>query len=135
MEDTASAESRPEGRETAEKAMSLARLIEEHKGRDTVVLDMRGINSWTDFFILSTVTSSTHLKGLLKHIKDGALGLGIELLRKHSGSDSDEWSFIDLGDMVIHLMTERTRDFYELERLWHQAKVAYRGGGAQPSPT
>jgi ribosome-associated protein len=135
MEDIASAEDRHDVRGAAAKAMDIARLIDEHKGRDTIVLDMRGLNSWTDFFILSTVTSSTHLKGLLKHIKDGALGLGIELLRKHSGSDSDEWSFVDLGDIVIHLMTERTRDFYELERLWHQAKVAYRSVGAPAQNT
>jgi ribosome-associated protein len=129
MEDIAFNEGSNGGLGTEKMAMELAKLIDEHKGRDTVALDMRGLNSWTDYFILSTVTSSTHLKGLLKHIKDGARDRGMDLLRKHSGSDDDEWSFVDLGDIVIHLMTERTREFYELERLWHLAKVAYRSGG------
>jgi ribosome-associated protein len=107
-------------------AVELAREIGLHNGRDAVALDLRGQSSWTDFFVISTVTSSAHLKGLLKRIKDFTRERGLETFGKQAGADGDEWSFVDCGDLVVHLMSERARAFYDLERLWFQAGVLYR---------
>ncbi len=113
-----------------DEAVALAHLLEEHKGRDAMALDLRGLNSWTDFFVIATATSSTHLKGLMRHVKERVRELGIEVLHGHSSVEDDEWSFMDLGDVVVHVMSESARSFYELERLWHQAKIPYRGGSS-----
>jgi ribosome-associated protein len=108
-----------------EKAASLGGLLREHKGQDVCVLDLRGINNWTDFFIIATVTSKTHMDGLERHIKDFCHEKKIEILgssRKNKAADisgaDDEWRLIDLGSFVIHLMNRRMREFYDLERLW-----------------
>jgi ribosome-associated protein len=117
MEDTL-----PEDSKTT--ALALAALIREHRGGDVVVMDLRDINSWTDFFVVATVSSSTHVQGLQRHIKEYAREKGIDILRRHRKiSSDDEWSLIDLSTIVIHLMTAKSRSFYELERLWSAAAI------------
>ena len=107
-------------------AIELGKLLTSHKGGGAVVMDMRRLNFWTDFFVIATVTSSTHLSGLDRHIKDYVYGNGLEILRR-SGKPTvdDEWILIDMGDIVIHLMTARARSFFELERLWSSASFIY----------
>ncbi|MDR0496641.1 MAG: ribosome silencing factor [Treponema sp.] len=112
-------------------ALELGKLLDDHHGGEVVVLDMRALNFWTDFFIISTVTSSTHLLGLERHIKEFVRNNDLEILHrsrkppKEAGLDSDEWCLLDLGDIVIHLMTVKARQFFELERLWGAAPLIY----------
>ena len=108
------------------QAIELGKLLADHNGGDVIVLDMRQLNFWTDFFVIATVTSSTHLGGLDRHIKEYVRENDLEIVRRSGkpGND-DEWNLIDLGNMVLHLMTSRTREFYELERLWSSAPVIY----------
>jgi len=120
-------------------AVELGKLLDDHKGGDVVVMDMRPINFWTDFFVIATVTSNTHLMGLERHIKEFAREKDIEILRRSRRPEtnaeqrsteqrSDEWSLIDLGTIVIHLMAAKTRSFFELERLWNAAPLIYQAG-------
>jgi len=96
----------------------IACLLREHKGQDVSLLDLREINNWTDFFIIATVTSIAHMDGLERHIKEFCAENEIDILGSSRKSADDEWRLIDLGQTIIHLMTSRVRDFYELERLW-----------------
>lgn len=100
----------------------LAALIKEHKGQSVALLDLRQINNWTDFFIIATATSKTHMDGMEKFVKEYCRENEIEILgrsRPSSQKDTnDEWRLIDLGWAVIHLMTDNAREFYDLERLW-----------------
>jgi len=106
-------ESQPENH-----AFFLGDLLKEHKGQAVSVMDLRGINNWTDFFIIATVTSETHTDGLERHIKNYCRENEIEILGSSRKSTDNEWRLIDLGFIIIHLMTERAREFYDLERLW-----------------
>ena len=109
------------------KAVELGKLLNDHRGADVVVLDMRALNFWTDFFVIATVTSDTHLSGLERHIKDYSAEKGLEILhRSRRPEQDDEWCLLDLGGIIIHLMTERARSFFELERLWSAALVIYK---------
>ena len=108
-------------------ALELGKLLEDHNGKEVIVMDMTTLNFWTDFFIIATVTSNTHLAGLERHIKDFIHEKGLEILHRSRRPDvDDEWCLLDLGGIVIHLMTATTRDFFELERLWNAASVIYR---------
>jgi ribosome-associated protein len=114
----------------AETALALGSLLREHKGGDVQVLDLRELNAWTDFFVIATVTSGAHLGGLERHVKEFSRDQGIEIQRRsrkpraESGSSPvDEWCLIDLGPIVVHLMTPQARSFYELERLWSAAPL------------
>ena len=113
-------------------AIEIGKLLHEHKGGKVVVMDMRTLNFWTDFFIIATVTSNTHLSGLERHIKEFSRERELEILRfsrkpeKNAESyNTDEWRILELPGMVIHLMAAKTRSFFELERLWNAAPLIY----------
>ena len=112
-------------------AREFGKLLDAHHGAQVVVMDMRSLNFWTDFFVIATVTSNTHLMGLERHVKDLARERDVEILRRSRkpGSDgelrSDEWCILDLGGIVIHLMSAKVRSFFELERLWSTAPLVY----------
>ena len=102
-------------------AAALGELLRDHKGADVLVLDLRDMGTWTDFFVIATTTSNTHMDGLDLHIKEFCDERGIDILRrsrKPEGDVDDEWRIIDLGPIVIHLMNSRARAFYDLERLF-----------------
>ena len=110
-----------------DEAMVLGDLLREHKGADVLVLDVRPLSDWTDFFIIATAGSNTHLDGLERHTREFCRERNIQInsrsrkpaaRRAVSGAGDDEWRLIDLGWAVVHLMSKRAREFYELERLW-----------------
>lgn len=102
------------------QAVALGELIQEHNGQDVSVMDLRGINNWTDFFVIATVTSNTHMDGIERHIKDFCRDKKMEILGSTKKNKDDEWRLIDLGSIIIHLMNKYAREFYELERLWRK---------------
>ncbi|GMO47432.1 MAG: ribosome silencing factor [Termitinemataceae bacterium] len=105
-------------------AIDFCALLKEHNGGSVALLDMRALNMWTDFFIVVTVTSSTHLGGLQKHLKDMAREKKIKILNGNKKiAAGDEWQYCDLGHIVIHLMSEKAREFYDLENLYIDAKI------------
>ena len=113
-----------------QNALDLGKLLDEHKAADVLVMDMRQLNFWTDFFVIATVTSNTHLMGLERHIRDFTREKGLEILRRSRKPEKgdllqEEWCLLDLGFMVIHLMSAKTRSFFELERLWSAASPVF----------
>jgi ribosome-associated protein len=114
------------GEAAACEAAALGELLREHKGADVAVLDVRPLSDWTDFFVIATASSNTHLDGLERHIKEYCRSRDMEILRKSKKppAEDDEWRLIDLGRIVVHLMSKQARDFYELERLWTTAPPA-----------
>jgi len=125
-------------------AVDLGKLLADHHGGEVLVMDMRSLNFWTDFFVIATVTSNTHLSGLERHIKEFAREREAEILHRSRRPKSlpqrsgqgpeprlDEWCLLDFGTVVVHLMSANARSFFELERLWSAAPLIYRGGQAE----
>lgn len=103
-----------------QKAAEIARLLEDGKGDDVVVINVSELNSWTDYFVIATITSSTQCQGLCRQVKEYGDENDLEIHLTHRKSpDGDDWNLIDLGSVVVHLMSKNARGFYELERLWH----------------
>jgi ribosome-associated protein len=91
--------------------------LEELKGNEIKVLDVRGISSFTDLMIIASGTSNRQVKALSDKVierckKAGFRPLGVE------GEREAEWILVDLGDVVVNIMKPETRDFYNLEKLW-----------------
>ena len=106
-----------------EMALEIAKLMEDGKGTDVCVLDVSELNSWTDYFVIGTVSSGPHWQGLYKEIKDYIKDTDLEIHKIHNKtSQGNDWNLIDLGPIVVHLMSQEARDFYELEKLWHAGK-------------
>jgi ribosome-associated protein len=119
MEDIAS-------REILDQALAIAALIDSHNGIKTVVVGVSGQCSFADYFVIATASSFTHLRGLTRHLEDYASGNGLSALnRKRRLPDDDEWVLVDFGAIIVHLMTETARDFYELEKLWFAGSIVY----------
>ena len=91
--------------------------IDDMKGVDLMVIDVRDMTSITDRMVITSGTSTRHVKSIadsvaLKAKQAGFPALGVE------GAQAGEWVLIDLGDVVVHVMTPAIREFYALEKLW-----------------
>lgn len=112
------------GKTVEEKALEIATLLEDGKGKDVKVLDVSELNSWTDYFVICTVTSSTHWQGLARQVKYYVKENDMEIhVTSKKSPDGDDWNLIDIGSVVVHLMSAPAREFYDLEKLWHAGKV------------
>ncbi len=106
-----------------EAAFALAKDLAEHKGGNVVVLDLAPCQGWTDFFLVATATTAAHLRGLARAVDEFAHGAKIGILNTPRIADDEAWVLLDLGDIIVHLMTGEARAFYDLEKLWFQAKA------------
>jgi len=98
------------------KALAITAL-EEIKGQEIVVLDLRERSSFTDYMIIASGGSERQVRALAENVvmqakKHGEQPVGCE------GMNGGEWALVDLVDVVVHVMLPRTRDYYNLERLW-----------------
>ncbi len=105
------------------EVLDCARVLADHNGQETLVLDLTELSLWTDYFVITTATSSTHLAGLVRHLTEHLAVRGLEPSRKPRLADDEEWCLVDAGWFVVHVMSVRARGFYELEKLWFQAKA------------
>lgn len=96
------------------------------KGQDIVVLDLRGMTDATDWFVVVSGTSDTHVRGLADAVTKALQLLGH---RPHhaEGVTQGRWVLIDFVDVVIHLFHPEARAFYRLERLWGDAPMRRTG--------
>ena len=90
---------------------------EELKARDIVELDVRGKTSVCDYMVIASGTSSRHVKSIADEVVRFAKRLDVQPLGVE-GEREAEWVLVDLGDVVVHVMLPRVREFYAIERLW-----------------
>jgi ribosome-associated protein len=101
-------------------ALEVARLALDKKALDVVVLDVRGLASYAEFFVLMTAESEPQLNAIADYLEEkmrerGERALGIE------GAGAGRWVLIDFGDIVAHVFYQDARAFYDLEGLWADA--------------
>lgn len=106
--------------EGLEFAVAAARVAAENKAENVCVLNLRGLSSLTDFFVIATGTSSRQMHAVLERIEEHARTLDRRPFRVADTSDTS-WQLADYVDVVIHLFDEEHRDFYDLESLWGDA--------------
>jgi ribosome-associated protein len=103
-------------------ASDIAKFIADHKAIDPVVIDVSEQAGWADCFIVATVTSLGHLKGVTRELWGFLADHEVHVINRHKSVAGDGWELIDCGNIVIHLMSEELREFYALEKLWHTGK-------------
>lgn len=98
-----------------------ARRAESRKAFDLVVLDLREVTSFTDYFVICSVSNPRQSHAVCDDIQKGLKEIG-ELPVSIEGYDAAEWILMDYGDFLVHILSEAARSYYDLERLWRHAK-------------
>jgi len=93
----------------------------EKKAIDLTVLDLRGISSFTDFFVIATGTNRRQVQAIADEVSDQLKRNGSPAARVE-GYQNAEWVLIDYGDFVVHVFDDKARRFYDLERLWREGR-------------
>jgi ribosome-associated protein len=93
------------------------KATEELKAKDLVEIDVIGKSSVADYMVIASGTSSRHVKSIADEVVKFAKNLGVMPLGVE-GEREAEWVLVDLGDVIVHVMLPRVREFYALERLW-----------------
>ncbi len=107
-----------------ETVVEVAEFLRSKKAQDIIVLDLKGITSITDYFIICTVNSTIQTRALVRYIEEYMNDLDIKPLSKKSFTDSP-WVLLDYNDFIIHIFLQEGRDYYRLEKLWSDAKIVY----------
>jgi ribosome-associated protein len=93
----------------------------EKKALDLTVLDLRGIAGFTDFFVIATGTNRRQVQAISDEVVEQLKRSGTRAARVE-GYQTAEWILVDYGDFVVHVFDEKARRFYDLERLWREAR-------------
>lgn len=102
-------------------ALSVAEFVSEKKAEDIVILDMRKLVNFCDFFVICSGNSDRQVKALAQTVDEGLESFGIKA--NYDRTDKrPAWVVFDVGDVVVHIFRKDMREFYKLESLWQEAK-------------
>lgn len=107
--------------ESKDKALKAARAAQDKKAKDILVLDLKGLTPIADYFVICSGESTTQVKAIAGQVEEkfdeaDIKPLGIE------GLKYSHWVLMDYGGVIVHIFEQETRTFYELEKLWIDAK-------------
>lgn len=122
-------EARPEDVPVDADALALARrvvdLAADKKASDIVLLDIRGLTTVADYFVICSGASERQLGAIADGISEGLREEGVKPIGRE-GSTNAHWVLVDYGAVIVHVMAPPERDFYQLERLWAEAPLLVR---------
>jgi ribosome-associated protein len=101
-------------------AVAIAKAALDKKGEDVTVLDVRGLTSYADYFVVVTADSDRQASAIADHVEDAMKALGVSKVGVE-GYEAGRWILVDYGDVVAHVMNKESRGFYDLEGLWADA--------------
>lgn len=102
------------------KVRRAARAALDRKALDLVVLDVQSVSSVTDYFLVCSGRSTTHVRSIADGIREEMKAADVRLLHGE-GTPESGWLLLDYGDVLVHVFLEETRMYYALERLWGDA--------------
>ena len=103
------------------RANRVAEAALDRKAVDLVALDVSGLTSYADTFIIATATSDRHARAIADAIREAEAAVGAKPLGLE-GYDEARWVLLDLGDVIVHVFLAEVREAYDLERLWSDAQ-------------
>lgn len=107
---------------TAKEAAALAvKALDSKMGVDIQLIEITDVSTLADYFLICTASSSTHVKTLRDAVEEAMDNAGEPMLSRE-GHRSGTWVLMDFGCVVVHVFTQETRAFYNLERLWQDGK-------------
>jgi ribosome-associated protein len=104
-------------------AKHVADLALSKKAQDVVIMNLRGLSSVTDYFVICSGDTDVQIKAIADEVKDGLAKKGVSVWHREVGSPN--WVLLDYVDVVVHVFHKHTRPFYNLEKLWGDATVEH----------
>ncbi len=115
-------------------AIEAARLLDDEKCQDVVVIDVRAISQVTDYLVIGTGTSERQMRSVLLHVEEEGAAVGFPAFRSHADARST-WLLADCVDVVVHLFEPNARAYYDLEMLWGDGtRVDWARPAGAPAP-
>ena len=102
-----------------EKAKSIVKILDEKKATDLTVIETQELTVMSDYFVIASGTSSTHVRSLAEDVEFEMSKLGAEV--DHIEGRATGWILLDYGDVLVHVFQPESREYYNLERLWGDA--------------
>lgn len=99
--------------------------IKDNLGEDTMCIDISNKSSFARYMVVTSVSSTGRMRGLLKNVKDFLFDHGIVARNSRKKIDSEHWILLDCDDLVIHVFSRDKREFYELEKLWFDGEILF----------
>jgi len=96
--------------------------LDEKKGEDILLLDVRNVAPFTDYFVFCSGTSDRMLDALAKSVRED-VKKNYQISVKPEGNSDYGWVLLDFGDVVVHIFSPEKRNYYRLEDLWNEGKV------------
>ena len=103
-------------------ALAAGRLALSRKAADVVTMDLRGLTTMADFFVVCSADSDVQVRAVADAVEEGMEKKGVNVWHRESGSTT--WVLLDFVDVVVHVFHKNTRSFYNLEKLWGDAAIA-----------
>jgi len=104
-----------------QKKLEIAvKAIDSKKANNIVAMDMHKVSLMADYFVIADATSNRQVQAIVTEVKDKIQEAGGDI-KLIEGFQTADWVLIDLGDVIVHVFSTEQRDFYNLERLWHDA--------------
>lgn len=111
--------------DTLDNLRAACKVIDDKKGEDILILDVRKLSSVTDYYVIATGANARHLKALADEAQRALKDSGVRPYRQ-SGTPESGWLVVDFLDFVVHLFLARSREEYALETLWKDApRIAF----------
>jgi len=107
--------------EAQQRAITLAEAAIDLKAQELLLLELGELTLLADYFLLCSGTSDRHVRSVADRIAEAAKEAGIKLLHTE-GMEQARWVLLDFGDVVVHVFTAETRDYYRIEELWADAR-------------
>lgn len=104
-------------------AHTIVDVLEEKKGENIVLLDLVGVCSFTDYFVICTATSVRTLKALAEETRLRVKQRHTKMTFNVEGDPESGWILLDFGDVIAHLFSSTLRDYYQLEDLWREGQI------------
>jgi len=111
-----------ENKDLTAAVLALYKAVDAKFGQNIVLMDLEGVTSLADYFLIVTGNSAPQLDALSDTVEETLAEYGIKI-RHREGIRSGNWTLLDFGDIVVHLFDKESRTYYNLERTWGDAKI------------
>ena len=108
--------------DSLELAKTIAKALDSKKGDSIEILHVEELTTLADYFVLASGGSTTQVRALADEVQDTVEKLGLDLPRRE-GRGGDSWILLDVGSVIVHVFTQESREYYQLEKLWGDAPL------------